>query len=122
MVTFGKNGILKSLHYLIIKLDRNTLTLYSYLTETNNRKNKMSYIALTATKKINNINDTIVLVFSNESTSLEAMSDMVKLGNKCHRFFTTKSTFIAYSNGANFNIEYSRDENGNSVCELIEKE
>ncbi len=71
----------------------------------------MAYIAITATREIKkgacSYLDTIVIVVSNEQTSLETMADMVKLGNKCRRFFTTEQAFVDYSNGKEFKIEYN---------------
>ena len=73
-------------------------------------QNRMSYIAITATKKIKtgacSYLDTIVIVVTNEKTSLEIMGDLAGLGNKCRRFVTTEQCFIDYSNGKNLKVEY----------------
>ena len=73
------------------------------------------YIALTATKN----NGTLVLVFTNEKTSLEAMADMVKLGNKCARFKTTEEIFVAYSEGKELEIDIARGDNGENFKKVV---
>lgn len=73
------------------------------------------YIALTATKN----NETIVLVFANEKTSLEAMGDMVALGNKCSRFETTERAFIDYSNGKDLKVDIVKGDNGKNFKKVL---
>lgn len=74
-----------------------------------------AYIALSATKD----GQTDVMVFSNEQSSLDAMKDLTKLGNKCRRFFTDVDAFIAYSEGKELSIELSNSEDGTPVRKLV---